>query len=120
MISNRLTFIETNTSYQFEHQHNLGKFVNYLDIYYTFQGTNGSELLGTLDEFYDETDQSFNKLLTWPTAISGGIAFQDKDELQLALRTHRNGLKVSHGAVVAQINFYSWTQKMFLDWLFQV
>ena len=82
-------------------------------------GTNGSEILGTLDEFYQQTDQSLSKLSTWPKTTSE-VAFQSKAEFQLTLDRHRQDIRVSHDAVLSQIDFYTWTEKLFLDWLFQV
>ena len=82
-------------------------------------GTNGSEILGTLEEFFEQTDQSLSDLRSWPDA-SSDVAFQTKAEFQATLIRHRHDIKLAHDAVISQIEFYTWAQKLFLDWLFMV
>lgn len=86
-----------------------------------FAGTNGSEILGTLDEFFQQTDQSLEDLQVWPRS-GRDMGFQNKIEYQAHLNRHRRDIRAHHEkkSVVSQIEFYKWNQKLFLDWLFQV
>ncbi len=90
-------------------------------------GTNGSELLGTLLQFYDETNEAMELVAGWPEDTSDAGVYS-REEFIIYLERHRKNTKLQmekYGRggpdrVTDQIKFYLVAEDLFMNWMFEV